>query len=67
MVKDVSQCLGKCLVKCSSTTASCGEKRRRAFSIATAREGNTVTFLLHKIYNVSVHLSFYKGNRVKQK
>lgn len=57
IASDVSQCFGKCLVKCSSTTASRGENNRRAFSIATAREGNTVTFLSHQNYSVSIHLS----------
>jgi len=43
--KDVIHCLGRFLVRCSSTMARCGENSRKEFSIATVLEGNTTTFL----------------------
>ena len=43
--KDVNQFLGRWRVRCSSTIARRGENNRRAFSIATALEGKTTTFL----------------------
>ena len=48
IVKLVNHCFGKCLVRCSSTIARRGENNRRAFSIATALEGKTTTFLRNK-------------------
>lgn len=46
--KDVNQFLGRWRVKCSSTIARRGENNRRAFSIATALEGKTTTFLYNE-------------------
>lgn len=54
IASDVNQCLGKCRVKCSSTMAIRGENSRRAFSIATALEGNTTTFLQKNFKNKEV-------------
>lgn len=48
IVKLVNHCFGKCLVRRSSTIARRGENNRRAFSIATALEGKTTTFLRNK-------------------
>jgi hypothetical protein len=48
MAKEVSQLLGSCRVKCSSTIASRGENKRNALSIATALDGNTTMFLQTK-------------------
>lgn len=48
MAKEVSQVLGSCRVKCSSTIASRGENNRNALSIATALDGNTTMFLQTK-------------------
>lgn len=44
IVKLVNHCLGRCRVRCSSTTARRGENNLRTFSIATALDGKTTTF-----------------------
>jgi len=57
--EDVNHSLGKCRVRCSSTTARRGENKRRAFSIAAVLEGKMTTFL-HKIEKeVNIVLHFY--------
>lgn len=48
MAKEVSQLLGSCRVKCSSTIASRGENNHNALSIATALDGDTTMFLQKK-------------------
>jgi len=54
-VEDVNHCLGKCRVRCSSTTARRGENKRRACSIAAVLEGKMTTFL-HKIAKDEVNI-----------